>query len=86
MHPYEVDAGEMQAVKQNYGNIPLKWRLSQFSGRGGIPSKLQRLIRDYDMMSFRDGYYAGDDTIKLRKAKKESESKDLKSFSQLSAQ
>jgi len=86
MHPYEVDAGEMQAVKQHYGNIPLKWRLSQFSGRGGIPSKLHRLIRDYDMMSFRAGYYAGEDTIKLRKTRPEAESQGLERFSQLSAQ
>lgn len=84
MHPYEVDVGEMQAVKQTYGKIPLKWRLSQFSGRDGMPAKLQRLIRDYDMMSFREGYYAGDDSIKLRQAK--IAAAESESFAQLSAQ
>ena len=58
MHPYEVDATELDFVKENYGPLPLKWRVTQFVGRSGVPEKLRRLIRDYEMMSFKAAYYA----------------------------
>lgn len=60
MHPYEVDAAELDFVKATYGSLPLKWRATQFAGRSGVPEKLRKLIRDYDMMSFKDAYYKGD--------------------------
>ena len=58
MHPYEVDTTELEFAQAQYGPLPLKWRATQFGGRSGVPNKLRRLIRDYDMMSFRDAYYS----------------------------
>ena len=60
MHPYEVDADELDFVKQTYGKLPLKWRLTQFVGRESVPKKLSRLINDYDMTSFREAYYSAE--------------------------
>ena len=60
MHPYEVDSTELEFVKAHYGSLPLKWRVTQFVGRNSVPNKLRRLIRDYDMMSFREAYYTCD--------------------------
>jgi len=58
MHPYEVDAEELEFVKTEYGKIPFKWLLTQFVGRKGVPNKLSRLIKDYEMTSFQQAYYA----------------------------
>jgi len=58
MHPYEVDADELAFVKAEYGNVPFKWLVTQFVGRKGVPNKLNRLIKDYDMTSFQQAYYA----------------------------
>lgn len=60
MHPYEIDTGELSAVKKKYGNIPLKWRLSQFVGRGSVESKLHKLMSDYKFTSFEREYYSDD--------------------------
>lgn len=57
MHPYEVDHEELSFVQHKYGDIPFKWRLTQFVGRKGIQDKLRRLTTDQEMMSFRDAYY-----------------------------
>jgi polysaccharide deacetylase family protein (PEP-CTERM system associated) len=58
MHPYEIDTGELAAVKKLYGNIPLKWRLSQFRGRDSVESKLHKLMTDYSFTSFKKEYYS----------------------------
>ncbi|PID46623.1 MAG: hypothetical protein CSB47_03005 [Proteobacteria bacterium] len=58
MHPYEVDHGELAFVKENYGKVPLKWLLTQFVGRKGIPDKLRKLTRDHHMTSFKNAYYS----------------------------
>ncbi len=60
MHPYEVDTDELAVVKRLYGDIPLKWRLSQFVGRGSVESKLHKLMSDYDFTSFEREYYSDD--------------------------
>lgn len=60
MHPYEIDTGELAAVKSQYGDIPLKWRLSQFGGRGSVESKLHKLMSDYSFTSFEREYYSND--------------------------
>ena len=60
MHPYEIDPGELKAVKQAYGDIPLKWRLSQFGGRKTVEKKLHRLMTDYTFTSFEKEYYSDD--------------------------
>jgi polysaccharide deacetylase family protein (PEP-CTERM system associated) len=57
MHPYEVDHEELEFIKENYGKLPFKWRVTQFVGRKGISDKLRRLTTDQEMMSFRDAYY-----------------------------
>ena len=58
MHPYEVDADELEFVKKEYGKVPFKWLITQFVGRKGVPNKLSRLIHDYEMTSFQNAYYA----------------------------
>ncbi len=58
MHPYEIDTGELSAVKKKYGDIPLKWRLSQFVGRASVESKLHKLMSDYNFTSFEREYYS----------------------------
>jgi len=58
MHPYEVDAEELEFVKKEYGKMPFKWLVTQFVGRKGVPNKLSRLIDDYEMTSFKQAYYA----------------------------
>ena len=60
MHPYEVDTGELAAVKAQHGNIPLKWRLSQFVGRGSVESKLHKLMDDNRFTSFEREFYSDD--------------------------
>ena len=62
MHPYETDTEELAAVKELYGDIPLKWRLSQFVGRGSVEDKLHKLMYDYDFTSFEREYYSEDST------------------------
>ncbi|MGB1309906.1 MAG: polysaccharide deacetylase family protein [Leucothrix sp.] len=57
MHPYEVDCTELDFLKANYDPLPLKWRLTQFGGRSGMPDKLRRLVKDYEMTSFKNAYY-----------------------------
>ena len=58
MHPYEIDTGELAAVKKLHGDIPLKWRLSQFGGRDSVESKLHKLMSDYSFTSFEREYYS----------------------------
>lgn len=58
MHPYEVDTEELSVVKELYGNIPLKWRLSQFVGRGSVETKLHKLMTDYSFTSFEKEFYS----------------------------
>jgi polysaccharide deacetylase family protein (PEP-CTERM system associated) len=60
MHPYEIDTGELAAVKNLHGDIPLKWRLSQFVGRGSVESKLHKLMSDYRFTSFEREFYSDD--------------------------
>ena len=57
MHPYEIDTDELTAVKQTYGKIPLKWRLSQFVGRNTVENKLLKLMKDFEFTSFEQEYY-----------------------------
>ncbi|PWQ98204.1 polysaccharide deacetylase family protein [Leucothrix pacifica] len=82
MHPYEVDHEELSFVKEQYGKIPFKWRLTQFVGRKGIQDKLSRLIKDQDMMSFRDAYYPANVS---RSDRANNLSSEVGSFSQLTA-
>lgn len=82
MHPYEVDPAEIDFVKSQYGPLPLKWRVTQFVGRSGVPNKLRRLIRDYDMMSFQNAYYATDQ----KSFTKQSSSVITDDFTQLASQ
>ena len=58
MHPYEVDTDELAVVKELYGKIPLKWRLSQFVGRGSVETKLHKLMTDYRFTSFEKEFYS----------------------------
>ena len=58
MHPYEVDPNELAAIKQEYGDIPLKWRLSQFYGRDKTITKLHKLMTDFNFSSFQEHYYS----------------------------
>ena len=58
MHPYEIDTQELAAVKKQYDNIPLKWRLSQFVGRNSVEAKLHRLMTDFEFTSFELEYYS----------------------------
>lgn len=60
MHPYEIDPGELAAVKQMYGKIPLKWRLTQFGGRKSVEKKLHQLMTDFEFTSFQQEYYSED--------------------------
>jgi len=60
MHPYELDTEELAAMKREYDHIPLKWRLSQFIGRGTIEGKLHKLLGDYKFTSFEREYYSTD--------------------------
>ena len=62
MHPYELDTEELSAMKSEYDHIPLKWRISQFIGRGTIENKLHRLLSDYKFTSFEREYYSDDST------------------------
>ena len=58
MHPYEVDTDELAEVKALYDDIPLKWRLSQFIGRGTVETKLHKLMTDYKFTSFEKEFYS----------------------------
>jgi len=58
MHPYEIDTDELAEVKALYGDIPLKWRLSQFVGRGSVETKLHKLMTDYNFTSFEKEFYS----------------------------
>ncbi len=58
MHPYEIDTNELAAMKEEHGDIPLKWRLSQFIGRNSVEKKLHRVMNDFDFTSFEDQYYS----------------------------
>jgi hypothetical protein len=58
MHPYEIDTQELEAVKKQYGHIPLKWRLSQFVGRNTVEAKLKKLLTDFEFTSFELEYYS----------------------------
>jgi len=60
MHPYEIDTKELAAVKRAHGEIPLKWRLSQFIGRNTVENKLHKLMSDFDFTSFEREYYSKD--------------------------
>lgn len=60
MHPYEIDTEELASVKNQYGSIPLKWRLSQFIGRNTVESKLHKLMGDFEFTSFAKEYYDDD--------------------------
>jgi len=60
MHPYELDTGELSAMKQEYNHIPLKWRLSQFVGRGTLENKLHKLLCEHKFTSFEREYYSKD--------------------------
>jgi len=60
MHPYEIDTEELASVKNQYGEIPLKWRLSQFVGRNTVESKLHKLMNDFKFTSFAKEYYYKD--------------------------
>ena len=68
VHPYEVDPAELEFVKAQYGPLPLKWRLTQFIGRSGVPDKLRNLTRDYNMMSSKDAYYTQNKAVSNQKA------------------
>ena len=82
MHPYEVDATELDFVKEHYGPLPLKWRVTQFVGRSGVPGKLRKLVHDYDMMSFKQAYYSKDGRSP---AQAESEQLSTSGFTELTA-
>jgi len=58
MHPYEVDTGELAEIKKRYTDIPAKWLITQFVRRGAVPSKLGRLLTDFEFSSFKNTYYA----------------------------
>ncbi len=60
MHPYEIDTEELSALKRANTHIPLKWRLSQFVGRGTVENKLHRLFNDFNFTSFEKEYYSED--------------------------
>lgn len=60
MHPYEIDTKELAAMKELHGEIPLKWRLSQFVGRRSVESKLHKLMSDFEFTSFAKEYYSDD--------------------------
>lgn len=57
MHPYELDTGELAAMKSEYGHIPLKWRITQFVGRNTIENKLNNLLSEHKFTSFEREYY-----------------------------
>ena len=63
MHPYEVDTGELAAIKKRYDNIPRKWLITQFVRRDAVPSKLGKLLTDFEFTSFKKTYYAGFSSI-----------------------
>ncbi|PWQ95308.1 polysaccharide deacetylase family protein [Leucothrix arctica] len=83
MHPYEVDADELEFVKKEYGKVPAKWLITQFVGRKGVPNKLSRLIKDYDMTSFKQAYYA---ETKSNETSSQTPVLSAAGFSQLAAQ
>lgn len=60
MHPYETDFGELAAVKEAYGKIPLKWRITQFVGRNAVEKKLHKLMSDFEFTSFKEQFYSED--------------------------
>jgi len=86
MHPYEVDPEELAFVKREYGKLPLKWRLTQFGGRRGVPDKLRRLVRDYPMTSFRDAYYPSYTKATSQQEKDTSSLSEVGGLSQLTTQ
>ncbi len=51
MHPYEYDPSEMDAFKDK---VSLKMRLHQGIGRKGIPSKVGRLLHDFEFACLKD--------------------------------
>ncbi len=57
MHPYEVDTGELAEIKKLYDDIPAKWLITQFVRRGAVPSKLGKLLTDFEFSSFKKTYY-----------------------------
>jgi hypothetical protein len=69
MHPYEIDAEELAAVKSQYKQIPLKWRLSQFVGRNSVERKLHKLFDDFNFTSFEQEYYCEHSQSVLRNTK-----------------
>lgn len=56
LHPYELDTHEYREVSQHV-HIPPNMAIHQFAGRGGVETKLRRLLLDYPFSSFRDTYY-----------------------------
>jgi hypothetical protein len=58
MHPYELDTEELAAIKRAHDHIPLKWRISQFIGRGTVENKLNKLMNDFEFTSFANEYYS----------------------------
>ena len=58
MHPYEIDTNELAAVKNTYGKIPFKWRVSQFVGRNTVENKLHKLMSEFRFTSFEQEYYS----------------------------
>jgi polysaccharide deacetylase family protein (PEP-CTERM system associated) len=57
MHPYEVDTEELAVLKTQYNDIPTKWLMTQFVRRGAVPTKLRKLLADFNFSSFKDTYY-----------------------------
>lgn len=51
LHPYEVDPGELSLYKKE---VPFKLRLTQFTGRSSVESKLERLFKKYNFISLQE--------------------------------
>lgn len=67
MHPYEVDTGELAEIKKLYQDIPTKWLITQFVRRGAVPSKLGRLLTDFEFSSFENTYYSEASSLRPQK-------------------
>lgn len=57
MHPYEVDTGELRAIRKIYKDIPTKYLITQFVKRKSVEPKLHRLLKDFEFSSFKSTYY-----------------------------
>jgi len=58
MRPYELDSNELSSIKAASKDLPLKWRLTQFIGRGNVEEKLIKLMKDYSFTSFEKENYS----------------------------